>query len=64
MLFIDSTTDRGREEFAMAWRHDRAEEFDEHGKVLLDALDIRFVIPAKRSLPEEDRMEPTRVIYW
>ena len=64
LLFIDSTTDRGREEFVMPWRHDRAEEFDEHGKVLLDALDNRFVIPDMRSLPEKDRLELTRFIYW
>jgi len=64
LLFIDATTGRGREEFVLPWRHDRAEEYDEHGKVLLDALDNRFVIPDLRSLPEKDRMELTRFIYW
>jgi len=64
LLFIDATTGRGREEFVLPWRHDRAEEYDEHGKVLLDALDNRFVIPDLRTLPEKDRVELTRFIYW
>ena len=64
LLFVDATTGRGREEFVLPWRHDRAEEYDEHGKVLLDALDNRFVIRDMRQLPEKDRLELTRFIYW
>lgn len=64
LLFIDATTDRGREEFIVPWRHDRAEDYDEAGKVLLDALDNRYVIPDLRRLPDRDRMELTRFIYW
>lgn len=64
LLFVDAQTHRGREEFIVPWRHDRAEEYDEHGKVLLDALDNRYIIPDLRKLPDRDRMELTRFIYW
>lgn len=64
LLFVDAQTHRGREEFIVPWRHDRAEEYDEHGKVLLDALDNRYIIPDLRRLPDRDRMELTRFIYW
>jgi hypothetical protein len=64
LLFVDAKTDRGREEFIVPWRHDRAEDYDESGKVLLDALDNRYVIQDMRKLPERDRMELTRFIYW
>lgn len=64
LLFFDVETHRGREEFIQPWRHDRAEEYDEHGKVLLDALDNRYIIPNVLELPERDRKELTRFIYW
>jgi hypothetical protein len=64
MLFFDAQTQRGREAFIVPWRHDRAEEYDEHGKVLLDARDNRYIIPNVFDLPERDRTELTRYIYW
>ena len=64
LLFFNVQTHRGREEFIMPWRHDRAEEYDEHGKVLLDALDNRYIIPNVHALPEGDRKELIRFIYW
>jgi len=64
LLFFDVQTLRGREEFIMPWRHDRAEEYDEYGKVLLDALDNRYIIPNVLELPEGDRKELIRFIYW
>ena len=64
MLFFDAETERGREEFIMPWRHDRTEDFDEHGKVLLDALDNRYIIPNVLELPDKQRLELTRYIYW
>jgi len=64
LLFFDVQTHRGREEFILPWRHDRTEEYDVHGKVLLDALDNRYIIPNVLALPERDRKELTRFIYW
>jgi len=64
MLFFDAETQRGRESFIVPWRHDRAEEYDEHGKALLDVRDNRYIIPNVYDLPDRDRQELTRYIYW
>ena len=64
MLFLEVETQRGREEFTMFWRSDRAEEYGEHGKVLLDALDNRYLIPDMGKLPAPDRRRLVRFIYW
>ena len=61
LLFIDAQTNRGREEIIVPWRYDRAEEYDEHGKVLLDALDNRYIIANVDEMPERDRKELTKV---
>lgn len=64
MLFFDVETQRGREVFAMPWRGDRAEDFGETGKVLLDAFDNRYVIPNLQELPTADRQALTQYVYW
>jgi len=64
MLFFDVETQRGREIFAMPWRGDRAEDYGETGKVLLDALDNRYVIPDLQALPATERQALTRYVYW
>jgi hypothetical protein len=56
MLFFDAETQRGRESFIVPWRHD--------SKVLLDARDNRYIIANVFDLPERDRRELTRYIYW
>jgi len=64
LLFFEVETQRGREEFVMPWRGDRAEDYGEHGKVLLDAFDNRFIIPSLRELPAADLQRFTCFIYW
>ncbi len=64
LLFFDVETQRGQESFAMPWRSDRAEEHGEHGKVLLDAYDDRYIIPDVRALPKADQHRFTSYIYW
>jgi len=64
MLFFDVTTKQGRREFVMPWRHDRAEDYGMNGKVLLDALDNRYLIPDVEALPIKDRNRFTGFIYW
>lgn len=64
LLFFEVETQRGREEFVMPWRGDRAEDFGEKGKVLLDAMDNRYVIPNVEELPAADRRRFTNFIYW
>ena len=64
LLFFDVETQRGREQFMMPWRYDRAEDFGASGKVLLDALDNRYIIPDLDDLPPADRRRFTSYIYW
>lgn len=64
VLFFDAETDFGRTTFVIPWRYDRAEDFDVRGKVLLDSLDNRYVIPDVEALPPADRRVFLSYIYW
>jgi hypothetical protein len=63
-LFFDVLTQLGRREFVMPWRGDRAEDYGTGGKVLLDGLDNRYIIPDVAALPAKDRRVFTSYIYW
>jgi len=63
-LFFKVRTQRGDEEFVTPWRQDRAEDWGASGKVLLDALNNRYLIPDMNALkPGELRLLRT-YIYW
>lgn len=64
LLFFDVETAQGRKQFQMRWQVDRAQDYGEHSKVLLDVHDNRFIIPDLRDLPRQDRERLTRYIYW
>ena len=64
LLFFDVETAGGPRAFTMPWRHDRAEDFGSQGKVLLDSLDNRYIIPDLGALPPTDRRKLTGFIYW
>jgi hypothetical protein len=64
LLFFDVETARGRLEFVMPWRGDRAEDYGPSGKVLLDSFDNRYVIPDLSELPPADRDLLASYIYW
>jgi hypothetical protein len=64
ILFFDVETQRGREQFVMPWRQDRAEDYGPTGKVLLDALDNRYIIKDVSALPRQDHRRFTNYIYW
>lgn len=64
LLFFRVETQRGMEEFVMPWRHDRAEDYGANGKVLLDSLDNRYLIPDVSALPASDRRLFLGYIYW
>ena len=64
MLFFDVETQRGREQFTMPWRHDRAEDYGQTGKLLLDVYDNRFVVPDVSALPPLDKRRLRSFIYW
>jgi len=63
-LFFYVETEDGWERFVMPWRGDRAEDYSERGKLLLDAYDNRYVIPDVEALPPADRKRLTYYIYW
>ena len=64
LLFFDVETASGRHEFAMWWRHDRAQDYGARGKVLLDVFENRHVIPDVSALPAADRRAFMAFIYW
>ena len=64
LLFFDVQTQRGREQFIMRWRHDRAEDYSSNGKLLLDVSDNRYIVPDVAELPPADRRRLTKYIYW
>lgn len=64
LLFFSVETGYGTEAFVMPWRHDRTEDFGDSGKVLLDSLDNRYIIPDVDKLPPADRRTFLGYIYW
>lgn len=65
LLFFDVESQQlGRIQFVMPWRGDRAEDFGENGKTLLDSFDNRYLIPDLAELPAADRNAFTSYIYW
>jgi hypothetical protein len=64
LLFFDVETRQGRKEFVMPWRGDRAEEYGDKGKVLLDAMDNRYIIKDMQDLSALDLAKLKRFIYW
>jgi hypothetical protein len=64
LLFFDVTTDHGPASITMRWSHSQAQDFGEHGKVLIDTEDNRFLIPNVQALPPRDRELFLRYIYW
>jgi hypothetical protein len=63
-LECDVQTDRGREQFTMRWSQSQAQDFGEHGKLIIDTEDNRYVIPNVDALPKPDRIKFRQHIYW
>lgn len=64
LLFFDIETTQGRMEFQMRWQVDRAQDYGDHSKVLLDVVDNRYIIEDMRELQKKDRERLMRYIYW
>jgi ATP-binding cassette, subfamily B, bacterial len=64
LLFFQVEIQEGPAEFMMRWQHDRALEYGDNGKVLLDVYENRYVIPNMDTLPAGDRDRLMRFIYW
>ena len=63
-LSFDVSTDKGDITFLMQSRYDRAVNYGRQGKILLDVDDNRFLIPDMDKLPDHQRQEFQRYIYW
>ncbi|MFM8220279.1 MAG: DUF1854 domain-containing protein, partial [Planctomycetaceae bacterium] len=57
-------TPSGRLPFTMRWSQSQVQDFGEHGKILLDLEDNRFLIPHLGQLPPQQRELLQRYIYW
>ena len=64
LLFFQVETTVGPRQFQMRWSVDRAHDYGEHSKILLDVFDNRYMIPDLRDLPKADRDLLNRYIYW
>jgi hypothetical protein len=64
VLFFDVETQRGREQFMTPWRRDRADDYSDNGRLILDFYDNRYIVPDLADLPPTDRRKLVRYIYW
>jgi hypothetical protein len=64
MLFLEVCTDKGDLSFFMRWAQDRAVDFGQNGKVLIDVDDNRYLIPDLDAMPPRERIDFQRFIYW
>jgi ATP-binding cassette, subfamily B, bacterial len=64
LLHFDVETENGKLQFLMRWQQDKAQDFGERGKVLLDVFENRYIIPDVEKLPPGDQLRFTRYIYW
>jgi hypothetical protein len=64
MLFLEVSTDKGELSFFMRWAQDRAVDFGQNGKVLIDVDDNRYLIPDLDQMATHERVEFQRYIYW
>ncbi len=63
-LSFDVMTDLGPQRFTLRWQSDRAFEYGQHGKMLLDTDDNRYLIRDVRKLAPRERQLFERYIYW
>jgi len=63
-ISFEVETDKGKVDFLMKWQGDRAVDYGDRGKVLIDVYGNRYLIPDLDKLPPKERTEFTRYIYW
>jgi hypothetical protein len=63
-LFFMIHTNEGMKQFVTPWRSDRAEDYGANGKVILDALNNRYLIPDTERLTPRERRLLSTYIYW
>jgi len=63
-LSFEVDTDKGKVNFLMKWQGDRAVDYGDRGKVLIDVNGNRYLIPDLDKLSAKERNDFTRYIYW
>ena len=63
-LEFDLVTENGPKKIMLRWQTDRAHDYGENGKMLIDTEENRYLIPDTDKLPERDRSLFQRYIYW
>ena len=63
-VFLSVDTDKGHVDFLMKWKLDRAIDYGDAGKVLIDLDENRYLIPDLRKLSPHEHSDFTRIIYW
>ena len=64
MVRMDVETNKGRIDFLMRWKHNRAVDYGHRGKVLIDINRNRYLIPDLQGLSLKERSDFRRIIYW
>jgi hypothetical protein len=64
LISMEVETDKGTVNFFMRWSYDRAVDYGQRGKVLIDMDNNRYLIPDVETLDEDERAEFQRYIYW
>jgi hypothetical protein len=63
-IAVEAETDKGPVDFLMRWQYDRAVDYGQDGKVLIDVDENRYLIPDLRQLPPGELADLQRYIYW
>ena len=64
LVAVEVDTDKGPKSFYMRWSQDRAVDYGQRGKVLMDLENNRYLIPDMEKLTLKERSEFQRYIYW
>lgn len=63
-LELDVETDIGRQSILMRWTQSQAVDYGDHGKLITDTEENRWVVPSVDQLPSADRERFLQFIYW
>ena len=63
-IYFEAETSKGKLKFAMRYEYNQVQEYGEHGRVILDTDENRYIIPDLRELSSSEYKMFTRYIYW
>ncbi|MFN4227239.1 MAG: DUF1854 domain-containing protein [Candidatus Ratteibacteria bacterium] len=63
-LLFKVETDKGERQFYLKWERSKAIDIGNHGKLLIDVFEDRYVVPNVEKLSPLEKNIFTRFIYW